>query len=336
MIDMLTIGRTARASWCKARLHAAGVALWSTDHPYIAWGLLYALVAYFGSAVLIGVPGRAVLALMIAGPTGWWCFCRYRALASAQLSKLAFFTGENGPLRLSEDLLSPKVVYCIGLRNEGKKAVENARVTIDGIDGHPAFAACLPIFCDPAESAALQPGESEYFCLARIIEPSPDRDGSVAICCPDEEAAPRFALQELGEGRVMTLSASSEGASPIAERIQISSKHAADAPWSLDLRLLPNEEELQRIERRSIERMPGPDAISTPAAEQASIAPTPDTDAVSTPVAEQTPIASSPVVPETNAAPMPVVEQDPAAPSPAQEPSAHSERIRLLARQARS
>ncbi len=316
---MLTIGQTVRTSWCKVRLHAGGAALWSTDHPYVAWGLLYGLLAYLGSAVLIGVPGRALIALMIVGPTGWWCFGRYKTLASAQMSKLAFFTGENGPLRLSEDILSPRVVYCIGLRNEGKRVVANARVTIDGLEGHPAFAGFLPIFRSPDESSALRPGESEYFCVARIIEAPQSDEGSVVICCPDEQGAPRFALRELGEGRVMTLSACSEGAPRRAGRIQISSKRDGEAPWSLDLKLLPDEQEsaLQRIE-------------------QAPIARPPDADAIPPPVAEQTPIASPPVA-ETDATPMPVVEPSAGPPPPALEPAAHSERVRrLLARQARS
>ena len=174
MIDMLTIGQTVRTSWLKARLHATGAALWSTNHPYVAMALLYGVLAYLGSAVLIGVPGRAIMALMIVGPTGWWCFGRYKALMSAQSSTLSFFTGENGPLRLSEDMLSSKVVYCIGLRNEGTKAVGNVRVTIEGVEGHtrPTVAPSLPIFRTPADNADLQPGESEYFCVMRRTEGS--------------------------------------------------------------------------------------------------------------------------------------------------------------------
>src|SRR5262245_57274051 len=122
MFDRPTIEQFVRTSWCRARSHAAAAALWSSDHTSLVLGMLYGVVAYLACAVLVGMPGRALVALIVVGPAGWWCFGRYKVLASAQLSTLSFFTGENGPFRLSEGILSPKIVYCIGLRNEGKKA----------------------------------------------------------------------------------------------------------------------------------------------------------------------------------------------------------------------
>jgi len=321
MIDKLTIEQAARTCWGKARLQADGVALWSTDHPYIVFGLLYGAVAYFGSAVLIGMVGRATIALMIVGPAGWWCFGRYKAFTAAQMSKLGFFSGESGPLRLSEDLLSSKVVYCIGLRNEGKKAVGNVRVMIDGIEGYsgPAGVAALPIFRSPADNADLQPGESEYFCVMRIVEGSAEGEGAAVICCQEGQAAPRFGFGELAEGRAITLSACSEGAPRTTKQIRISLKQEAPAPVSLDLELLPD---IDDTPARVVE--PTPVAIEpSPVAQP----PLPEADTASAQVPEPSPIAPPA---NTETTPPPVVER-------AQEPSAHSERVRrLLARQGRA
>src|SRR5262245_52917550 len=303
MIDMLTIEQSLRTSWGTARRHASGAALWSTDHPYVALGLLYGVLAYLGSAVLIGVPGRALIALIVVGPTGWWCFGRYQALVSAQTSKLSFFMGENGPLRLSEDLLSSKIVYCIGLRNEGKTALGNARVTLDRVDGHPrpAIAASLPIFRGSDDRADLQPGETEYFCVMRIAEGADQDDGTAVICCHDDQEAPRFGLRELAEGRAITLSARSEGATGTTKRLQISSKRGTGGAWSLDMTLLPDTDDApaRGDEQAPVAPPPAPDADARPmrVAEQIPIAPPPVPDAVATPTpaAEQTPFAHTPV-----------------------------------------
>src|SRR5262249_55138595 len=184
-------------------------------------GLLYGVVAYFACAVLIGMPGRALVVLMVVGPAGWWCFGRYKVFASAQMSKLSFFTGENGPLRLSEDVLSAKVVYCVGLRNEGRKPIAGVRGTVDVIDGQPplAPAASLPIFRNPADNAELQPGESEYFCVMRIVDGAGQDDGTVALCGPDDQDALRCGLRELQGGATITLSARGEGAPRLTRRI---------------------------------------------------------------------------------------------------------------------
>lgn len=344
MIDMLTMEQTLRTSWSKARRHASGAALWSTDHPYAALCLLYGVLAYLASAVLIGVPGRALIALIVIGPTGWWCLVRYQALVSAQASKLSFFTGENGPLRLSEDVLSSKVVYCIGLRNEGNRAVGNARVTLADFDGHPrpAIAASLPIFRSSDDKVDLQPGETEYFCVTRIVEGADQDDGTAVICCRDDQEAPRFGLRDLAEGRAITLSAWSEGAPCTTRRLQISSKREAGAAWSLDMTLLPDTGDgpAPMVEQPPIAPPTAldADAPTMPVAEQTPIAPplVPDTVATPMPVAEQTPIAHPPV-PDTIATPAPAVEQSPGAPPPAPEPTVHSERIqRLLARHPRT
>jgi hypothetical protein len=234
--------------------------LWFADHPFVALGLLYGLLVYLGFAVLIGVPGRAIMALMIVGPAAWWCFCRYTALTDAQASKLSFFTWDNRPLRLSEDILSSKVVYCIGLRNEGAKAVGNVRVNIDLVEGHPrpTFAASLPIFRTPADNADLQPGESEYFCVMRTMDGPKEDDGTVVICCHSDLITPSFSLWEMVEGRAMTLSAYSDGAPQITKRIQISSKREAGATWSLHLKLLPDADKapMPVVEQSPVARPP--------------------------------------------------------------------------------
>ena len=327
MFDRPTIEQFVRTSWCRARSHAAAAALWSSDHTSLVLGMLYGVVAYLACAVLVGMPGRALVALIVVGPAGWWCFGRYKVLASAQLSKLSFFTGENGPFCLSEDILSPKIVYCIGLRNEGKKAVAGARVTVDVIDGQPPQtpAASLPIFRGPADNAELQPGESEYFCVMRIVEGVGPDDGTVALCCPDDQTALRCGLSELQAGATITLSACGEGAPRLTRRIRVSSKREAGAPWSLDLQLLPEAEEppppAPALEQRHEALSPVPDAApATPVVEEAAVTPPamPDEDAAAMPAAEHAAI----VPPER---------------PPAQEPSAHSDRVRrLLARQART
>jgi len=242
MIDMLTIGQTVRTSWLRARLHGTGAALWSADHPFVALALLYGMLAYLGSAVLIGVPGRAILALVFVGPAAWWCFARYAALTDAQTSRLNFFTWDDGPLRLSEDILSPKVVYCIGVRNEGMMIAGSVRVNIDGVEGYPrpTSEASLPIFRTPDNKADLQPGESEYFCVMRRMDGGSEDDARVVICCHGDAITPSFGIQELVDGRTMTLSAHSEGAPRTSRQIRISSKREASAPWSLHFRLLPN------------------------------------------------------------------------------------------------
>lgn len=341
MIDMLTIEQTLRTSWGKARRHAGDAALWSTDHPYIAWGLVYGMVAYFGSAVLIGVPGRALIALVVVGPTSWWCFGRYQSMMSAQASKLGFFTGENGPLRLSEDILSPKIVYCIGLRNEGKKAVANARVTIDGINGQPQTpAAPLPVFRNPADNAGLQPGESEYFCVMRIVDGAKEDDGTVALCCPDGQADLRCGLRELQGGATITLTASGDGASHLTQRIRIASKRGT-VGWSLDLTLLPDADEAPMPLIEPSPAAPPPvtnsDQGLVAAIEQSPVAEPPLPEVAAVPTQAPQPSSAAPqAMPDAETISPPIAEQ-PAVAQPQQEPSAHSDRIRrLLARQGRA
>ena len=260
MIDMLTIGQTARTSWLRARGHATGAALWSADHPFVALGLLYGMLAYLGSAVLIGVPGRAIIALMIVGPPAWWCFGRYAALTDAQTPRLSFFTWDDGPLRLSEDILSSKVVYCIGVKNEGMKIAGSVRVNIDSVEGYPrpTSEASLPIFRTPDDKADLQPGESDYFCVMRRMEGAGEDDARVVICCHGDVITPSFGIQELVDGRTMTLSVHSEGAPRTTRQIQISSKREADAAWSVHFRLLPNADKspIRVLEQGPVARPP--------------------------------------------------------------------------------
>jgi hypothetical protein len=70
MIDMMTIEESVRASGLKARAQATRAAAWCAEHPYVALGLLYGMLVYLASAVLIGVPGRTILALLVVGPAG--------------------------------------------------------------------------------------------------------------------------------------------------------------------------------------------------------------------------------------------------------------------------
>jgi hypothetical protein len=260
MTNLLTIRQSVRTSWLMTHLHAARAALWSEHHPFVALGLLYGMLAFLGFAVLIGVPGQAIIALMIVGPAALWGFGRYGALTEPQTSKLNFFTWDDGPLRLSEDILSSKIVYCIGVKNEGTKLAGRVRVNIDSVEGYPrpTSEALLPIFRTPDNSADLQPGESEYFCVMRRMEGASEDDGRVVICCHSDLVTPRFGIQELVDSRTMTLSAHSEGAPRTTKQIQISSKREAGATWSLHFRLLPNADETPTrvVEQRPVARPP--------------------------------------------------------------------------------
>jgi len=262
MTDLLAIRQSVRTSWLMAHLHAVRAALWSEHHPFVALGLLYGTLAYLGFAVLIGVPAQAILALMIVGPAALWSFGRYGASKASQTSRLNFFTWDNGPLRLSEGILPSKIVYCIGVKNEGTKIAGKARVNIDSVEGYPRSTseASLPIFRTPNNSADLQPGESEYFCVMRMINGASEDDGRVVICCHNDMVAPSFGIQELVDSRTMTLSACSEGALRTTKQIQISSKREAGATWSLHFKLLPTADEVPTlvVERRPV---PGPPQV---------------------------------------------------------------------------
>lgn len=256
MIELLTIRQAMHTSWSTAHLHAARAALWSADHPFVSLVLLYGMLTYLGLAVLTGVPGRAIIALMIVGPAAWWCFGRYGAWMEPRRSKLSFFTWDNGPLRLSEDVSSSKIVYCVGVKNEGTKIAGSVRVNIDSVAGHahPPAEASLPIFRTPDNSVSLQPGESEYFCVMRRMDGASPTDGEVAICCHNNLISPSFSIQELVDGRTITLSAHSEGAHRTTKKIQISSKREADATWSLHMNLLRDADEapIQVLEQRPV------------------------------------------------------------------------------------
>jgi hypothetical protein len=212
------------------------------------------MLIYLGFAVLIGVPGRAIIALTIVGPAAWWCFDRYSAWMKPRTSKLSFFTWDNGPLRLSEDICSSKIVYCVGVRNEGTKVAGSVCVNIQSVEGcaRPTSGASLPIFRSPDNSVSLQPDESEYFCVMRRIGGASVLDGKVALCCHNNLVTPSIGIQELVHGRIIALSAHSEGAHRITGKIQISSKRETDATWSLHMMLLPaaDETSVQTLEQR--------------------------------------------------------------------------------------
>ena len=200
------------------------------------------------------------MALVIVGPAAWWCCGRYGAWMEPRTSRLDFFTGDNGPLRLSEDICSSKIVYCVGVRNEGTKTAGSVRVNIDSVEGYapPTSEASLPIFRSPDNSASLQPGESEYFCVMRKMDGAGADDGNVAICCHGNPIKPSFSIQELVDGRTIALSVHSEGARGVTRQIQISSKREADATWSLDMRLLPDADEAsaRALEQRPVAARP--------------------------------------------------------------------------------
>jgi hypothetical protein len=68
MTDLPTIKQAMQTSWSTAHHHAARAGHWSAHHPFVSLSLLYGVLTYLGFAVLIGIPGRAIMALVIFGP----------------------------------------------------------------------------------------------------------------------------------------------------------------------------------------------------------------------------------------------------------------------------
>lgn len=288
MIDMLSIRqKTMCAPWLTARLSAAHGSL-NPERWLIsaAFNVVVGILAYLGLAAITGVPVWAIVAFTIVASAAWWFLCRLAELTEERRPKLRFFTWEKEPLRLSEDVISSKVVYCIGLTNEGATTVRNVRVNIDAVEGYarPTIPARLPIFRTADDNADLHAGESEYFCVTRIVSSPSDNDGTANICCHNDLMKSAFPLQELVNGRTIAVSAYGDGTPKTTRRIRISSKQEA-AIWSLDLKLLPDGDGAPT----PLEQRPVP---SQPRAE-VDLKPPPGRNEAPTPV-EQRPVPSQP------------------------------------------
>jgi hypothetical protein len=245
MIDLLSARLIACRAWFAPRLDAARSSL-NGERYLISAALIIVvgILAYLGVATVVGVPVWAIIAFTVVASAAWWFLSRLAELTQERTPKLRFFTWENAPLRLTEDMTSAKVVYCVGLTNEGPVTVRNVRVSIDAVEGygHPTFPARLPIFRAAGDNADLHPGESEYFCVARIADQAGDDGGQASICCHGDLMKPAFPLEALEGGRTIALTAYGDGAPKTSSRVRLSSGREA-AAWSLDLTLLPVAEE---------------------------------------------------------------------------------------------
>lgn len=228
-----------------ARLGAARGAL-SGKRYLVGVAVIVAIgaAAYLGLSVMMAVPVWTIVAFTLVVSVVWRFWDRIVELESQQTPKLGFFTGENGSLRLNEDVLSSKVVYCIGIRNEGLKTIGNVRVNLDVVEGlpRPIFPERLAIFRTTGDSVDLHPGEAEYFCLMRTIETPSKAEEKLKICCHNDLFSPIVPVQDFVDGRMIALSAYGDGAPRATRRIQVSAKHEA-AIWSFDLKLFQNDDQ---------------------------------------------------------------------------------------------
>jgi hypothetical protein len=245
MIDLLSVRQIACSAWFAPRLDAARSSL-NGERYLISAALIIVvgILAYLGIAAVVGVPVWAIIAFTVVASAAWWFLSRLAELTEERTPRLRFFTWENAPLRLTEDMTSAKVVYCVGLVNEGSITVRNVRVSVDAVEGYgrPTFPARLAIFRTAGDNADLHPGESEYFCVARIADQAGGDGRQASICCHGDLMKPAFPLEALEAGQTIALTAYGDGTPKASSRIRLSSRREA-AAWSLDLKLLPAAEE---------------------------------------------------------------------------------------------
>jgi hypothetical protein len=166
---------------------------------------------------------------------------RAAQLKAAVGPKLSFFVGDSGMLRLSEDLIGSKVVYCIGVRNDGLTTARDVHVSVDLMEGvsAPTFPARLRVFGGDEAGVVLHPNESEYFCVMKIAQSPDDHAGSVTLCCSRDLTGGSIRLLELLAGRVLTVSAAGTNTPKISRQLRIVSKYGR-SDWSLAMTLLPS------------------------------------------------------------------------------------------------
>jgi hypothetical protein len=158
-------------------------------------------------------------------------------LKAAAGPKLSFFVGESGMLRLSEDPMGSKVVYCIGVRNDGLITVRDVHVSVDLMEGvsTPTFPARLRVFGGEEDGVVLRPNELEYFCVMKIVQSPDEHAGRVTLCCRDLTGG-SIHLLELLAGKVLTVSAAGENTPKISRQLRIVSKYG-QSDWSLAMTL---------------------------------------------------------------------------------------------------
>jgi hypothetical protein len=192
------------------------------------------------AATAIAAPLWETLALCLAVCCSWGLWLRVTQLKAAAGPKLSFFTGDTGTLRLSEDLTCSKVVYCIGIRNEGSATVRDVHVNVDLMEDVPApmFPARLRVFGREEDCVVLQPNESEYFCVMKIVESPEDHAGRASLCCDRDLMSGSIHLLELFKGKVLTVSAVGESIPKVTSRLRVVSRYDRSG-WSLAMTLSP-------------------------------------------------------------------------------------------------
>lgn len=229
--------RLRTLSWLRTHLDAihAGV-----DSRRFLVGVVVAVAsaAFAGAAATVAVPLWAIIVLSLLVSLAWWLWLRVVDLNEATKPKLSFFSGDNGPLRLSEDLTCSRIVYCIGVRNDGLTTVRDVHVDVDVMEGlpGPTFPARLKVFRGEQDCADLHPNETEYFCVMKIAESSEGYAGNANLCCHHDLMSASVHLLELLRGRVITVSAYGDGTPKITNKLRVVSKYDR-AGWSLDMRL---------------------------------------------------------------------------------------------------
>jgi hypothetical protein len=206
-------------------------------------GVVATLAVVSATAIIpsaMAAPIWAVIALCLAVSSSWWLWLRIVALNAAAKPKLSFFSGDSGTLRLSEDLICSKIVYCIGVRNDGLTTVRDVRVNVDLMEGVsvPTFPARLKVFGAEEDCVVLHPNESEYFCVMKIVESSGEHSQRARLCCHRDLMNGSIHPLELLKGRVLTVSASGERTPKVTNQLRVVSKYDRSG-WSLAMTLSP-------------------------------------------------------------------------------------------------
>ena len=238
--------------WCRSRFCAAS---WPADSLDVVRAIAQSRRLAFGAIISLAAASVAVvaatamaaplweaLALCLAVCCSWCLWLRVTQLKAAAGPKLSFFTGDTGTLRFSEDLTCSKIVYCIGVRNDGLTTVRDVQVNVDRMEGEPAptFPVRLKVFGGEENGVILQPNESEYFCVMKIVQSPEEHTGRATLCCRRDFTGGSIHLLELLKGRALTVSASGENTPKITSRLRVASKYDR-SEWSLAMTLSPAE-----------------------------------------------------------------------------------------------
>jgi hypothetical protein len=257
MTDLLTMKQAIQTSWSTARHHAARAAVWSAQHPFVSLSLLYGALTYLGFAVLIGIPGRAIMALVIVGPAAWWCCGRFGQWIVPPTSRLDFFTGDNGPLRLSEEICSSKtsIASGSGMKDEDGGSV---RVNIDSVEGY------APPTSEASRRSSVSRQQRQLATRrVRIFLRHARVDGAAQTTecghlLPRQSDKAQLQHSGIGgrrdHGAIGAQRRSARGYQANSDL----NESRADAAWSLDARLLPDADEtsVRALEQRPVAARP--------------------------------------------------------------------------------